>query len=409
MKRLSCTSPDFGNGDHSLVSQVLLLLLLILASTFAFRLLERTYKTVIWIASDSLYLLTFFISSITTAVLIYHRTRKDKKSTALPLSAEGSTALVARLAAAIGIDPPQVVVNPDCSDAHVTIRRGRPVVVIGQAMEWVARVQPQTVQALFAHELAHVANGDSWRGVLGRQVVLWTLFCTAIFVTGDVAVQLSIFANSAWKYKGWSWFDEAQLSYLVERITWPLSYFFCMVLAYSAFLRMREFEADAIVVRLGLGQGLKRALHQATLRQPRLLSLHPRREERVRALESDRESFRIESITMALLAMLIVFSVGLIYRSNESVLALVVLYLAYILGLFAMSLLGLDWGRKVFEDGERLRERLKIIVFFHSLFFRGPSSLQSLRECLKLIKLKYRFSCNFGRRSSLHLRYRSGW
>lgn len=360
--RSRAAAPLDAGGEHSLVSQLLLVMLLVLGGSLGLRLLERAYKTIAAIASDPLSLVAFVLSSGGAAMLVARWMYRERASNETPERAEGSAALIAQLAVRMAIEAPQVEMSGQSTDARVAVKRGRSIIIVSQAMEWVARVRPEAVRAVFAHELAHVANGDGWRAATARRVVVWMAFSTVIFVAGDVAVQLGMFARLAWERQNLLWLGEAEIYRLLERLAWPVAYSACMAAAYAAFLRMREFEADLLVARLGMGHELKRALQEGSVQQSRFLPLHPRRDERIRALESGRETYRVEAITMALVVVVLNLSVGLISSMDSSIPAFAAMNLLLLVGVFVVGLLGLDLGRKAIEDGDSPGDRAKNLV-----------------------------------------------
>ncbi|MFC6082789.1 M48 family metalloprotease [Sphaerisporangium aureirubrum] len=182
---------------------------------------------------------------------------------------DGLRTLVADVSARLGMSPPKVLIMKDSVNAFA-IGSGRgAVVVFSESLLQLFGEDPEAVEAVVAHELAHVANRDSWLGTALKGAMMWTRWlyvlltfyaralrfvCDAFLAAtrNSTGVIVSPIRMSCWICSSWI----APLIFRLGRVVLVAGHVLAMGLC-----RQREFAADATAAYVtGKPEALSRAL-----------------------------------------------------------------------------------------------------------------------------------------------------
>jgi hypothetical protein len=179
---------------------------------------------------------------------------KTLDSTSLPASQ------IAKIAKAIGVASPQVVVDADIHhvDALAFGLPGKRCLLLGRGLLLLFLKRPREFDLRIAHELAHIKSGDVDLGYIARAMT----HATKIILSSCLLVWLLSFAR--WTWQQWTiavtagsnlttflnWYLPAagwNLSYSAITLLWVLCFWWALIsVEYRSFLRSREYYADVL-------------------------------------------------------------------------------------------------------------------------------------------------------------------
>ena len=179
------------------------------------------------------------------------------------------------------------------------------VIRVEAGFRLLCRNNSDEARAILLHELAHIRNGDIWRGWFAAAVMEAVAVCTMLFIKS--AFDIPSFSGNATHM--------AAQTIVLGLVTSALLFFF-----YSRFLRAREVYADCRAHTWGAGAALQRMLSEAVRtgseRARSILSLHPGAATRIRYLlqpELFSDVSRIDMLGLGALLGIASASVHLLY------------------------------------------------------------------------------------------------
>lgn len=372
------------NRDYSLLSRMLFVLLLSLAGVLTGQIFYRakslaqslressepTWAVTIPIAVA----LVFIVSVFIVGVLRKNRLRQEYVE-AVHLQNQ-----VRMLALDIGIGAPDVRVSAAEKDARVEFLAKSPYLVAPPLMERLARIYPESIRPVLVHELAHIANGDARPGQVAEVVLQASLLAAAFVVTAEFLAKANGLSNFVQSY-GMHRVGLYEAALILDPIAWVIPFAVALLLSYAAFFRMREFEADRVVAQRGLGDAMATYLLQATNPVRSWLWLHPTPAQRAKSLREHATIHNIEHQTIGLVSAVFSLIMFGTFYALEGLLAKITVSLALVMGVLALSILGICFGRRTTLDGGN--GRAKATAFGKSLVAL-VSGVTSVTLCVNL-------------------------
>jgi len=287
---------DDCSREHSLLSRALFLVTLLLAVLASWSAVSKSMETLVFMSFTPS--LAWLLLVVGVAFIWLTRIRVGYGRTATA----SLTSLVAVSAKKLDIKVPEIVVSSAVSDASIKYQRMKLKLVVPVAIDLLARLDSTKVGGIIAHELAHIANGDAWRASLVRHAVR---FATCLVVLG----LLFGIGSRVWVWISWPvtyWMNEplrqSEILFVVRVVSQPIGSAVALLLAYAAFMRIREFEADRIAGAMGYAAPLAALLRSHRHGGWDWLALHPGSRERASVLEQPREMHRVDNLAAGLLA-----------------------------------------------------------------------------------------------------------